>query len=124
VERVILPDATTVLHYALDRMARILDDLVVYPDAMRRNLDRTFGLYNSQRLLNALIDRGLAREVAYDLVQPRAMQAWEEGRSFLEIVLASPELTEHLSESEIRDVFDPEFHLRRVDEIFGRVGLD
>jgi adenylosuccinate lyase len=124
VERVILPDATTVLHYALDRMARILDDLVVYPDAMRRNLDRTFGLYNSQRLLNALIDRGLAREVAYDLVQPRAMQAWEEGRSFLEIVLAAPELTEHLSEGEIRDVFDPEFHLRRVDEIFHRVGLD
>jgi adenylosuccinate lyase len=124
VERVILPDATTVLHYALDRMARILDDLVVYPETMRRNLDRTFGLYNSQRLLNALIDRGLAREAAYDLVQPRAMQAWEEGRSFLEIVLASPELTEHLSESEIRDVFDPEFHLRRVDEIFGRVGLD
>lgn len=123
VERVILPDATTVLHYALDRMARIVENLSVYPETMRRNLERTFGLYNSQRLLIGLIDRGLSREEAYDLVQPRAMQAWEEQRSFLEIVLSAPEILEHLSEDEIRDAFDPEFHLQRVDEIFSRVGL-
>ncbi len=123
VERVILPDATTVLHYALDRMAGIVENLTVYPETMRGNLERTFGLYNSQRLLNALIDHGLNRETAYDMVQPRAMQAWEEQRSFLDIVLAAPEIREHLSEEAIRDSFDPEFHLQRVDEIFGRVGL-
>jgi adenylosuccinate lyase len=124
VERVILPDATTVLHYALDRMTGILDHLVVYPAHMRRNMERTFGLYNSQRLLNKLIDKGLARETAYDLVQPRAMQAWEEQRSFREIVTAAPELREFLSEADVADAFDDAFHLQRVDEIFSRVGLD
>ena len=123
VERVILPDATTLLHHALDRMTRILDQLVVYPDHMRRNMERTFGLYNSQRLLNKLIDRGLARETAYDLVQPRAMQAWEEQRSFRDIVTQAPELREFLSEADIADAFDDAFHLQRVDEIFSRVGL-
>jgi adenylosuccinate lyase len=86
-------------------------------------MERTFGLYNSQRLLIKLIDSGLNREVAYDLVQPLAMQAWEEERSFRDIVLASAELTAHLSKSEIEDAFDPAFHLQRVDEIFHRVGL-
>jgi len=124
VERVILPDATTVLHYALNRMAGIVENLVVYPETMRRNMDRTFGLYNSQRLLNALIGHGLDRETAYDMVQPRAMQAWEEQRSFLDIVLEAEDIGEHLTEEEIRGSFDPEFHLKRVDEIFGRVGLE
>ncbi len=124
VERVILPDATTVLHYALDRMTRILDQLVVYPETMRRNMQRTYGLYNSQRLLNKLIAKGLAREDAYDRVQPRAMQAWEEQRSFRDIVASAPELREYLSEEDIDDAFDDAFHVRRVDEIFRRVGLD
>ena len=123
VERVIVPDATTILHYALHRFAGLVEHLVVYPENMRRNMERTYGLYNSQRLLNKLIDRGLVREAAYDMVQPRAMQAWEEQRPFLEIVREDPGITTHLSPEEIEEAFDPAYHLRNVDAIFERVGL-
>ncbi len=123
VERVIIPDATTVLHYALHRMASILERLVVYPDNMRRNMDRTFGLYNSQRLLLKLIDTGMSREEAYDLVQPRAMQAWEEQRSFREIVEEDDVITSHLTAEAVDDAFDVDYHLRNIDHIFERVGL-
>ena len=122
-ERVILPDATTILHYALHRFARIVENLVVYPDNMRRNMERTFGLYNSQRLLLKMIDTGLSREEAYDTVQPLAMKAWEEERSFREIVEASEDVTSRLTPDEIADAFDPAYHLRHVDHIFERVGL-
>lgn len=123
VERVIMPDATTILHYALHRFAGLIENLVVFPDNMRENMERTYGLYNSQRLLNQLIDAGLSREAAYDLVQPRAMQAWEERRSFREIVLADPAITAHLTREAIEAAFDPTYHLRHVDAIFERVGL-
>lgn len=123
VERVIIPDATTVLHYALIRMARIVENLVVYPENMRRNMDRTFGLYNSQRLLLKLIDTGMSREEAYDLVQPRAMQAWEEQRPFREIVEENEAITSRLSAEDIEDTFDVNYHLRNVDQVFDRVGL-
>ena len=123
VERVILPDATTILHYALARLARIVENLTVYPEAMRRNMERTFGLYHSQRLLLKLVDKGLSREDAYDLVQPLAMRAWEEGRPFREIVGESAELTSRLSEEEVEEAFDPAYYVRRADEIFERVGL-
>ncbi len=122
-ERVIWPDSTTVLHYALSRFASLLDNLVVYPQNMLRNMQRTYGLYNSQRLLNKLIDKGLMREDAYDRIQPCAMAAWEEGRQFLDIVLESDVVREHLSEEEIRDSFDDEYHLKHVDLILKRVGL-
>ena len=123
VERVILPDATTVLHYALVRFASLIQDLRVYPENMKRNMDRTFGLFNSQRVLLKLIDKGLSREEAYDMVQPWAMQAWEEERSFREIVDGAGDITELLSEKEIEDAFDVSYHLRNVDLIFERVGL-
>ncbi len=123
VERVILPDATTVLHYALLRMATIVENLTVYPENMKRNMDRTFGLYNSQRLLLKLIEKGMNRESAYDLVQPLAMRAWNEERPFREIVEESDELTGNLSAEEIDDAFDPAYHLKNVDFIFERVGL-
>ena len=123
VERVIIPDATTVLHYALTRMTSMIQNLVVYDQNMARNMERTFGLYNSQRLLTMLIDRGMSREEAYDLVQPLAMTAWEEERSFREIALASDALTARLSAQEIEEAFDAHYHLRHVDEIFARVGL-
>ncbi len=124
VERVILPDATTIVHYALHRFASIIENLRVYPEAMRRNMERTFGLYNSQRLLLKLIDTGLSREAAYDLVQPLAMRAWEEARSFHEIVSNAPEITARLTQAEIDEAFDPGYHLRHVDRIFERVGLN
>ncbi|MCH8247120.1 MAG: adenylosuccinate lyase [Bacteroidetes bacterium] len=123
VERVILPDATTILHYALHRFANIMENLTVYPKNMLRNMNRTFGLYNSQRLLLKLIEKGMNREAAYDLVQPLAMQAWEEERSFREIVDENEEIVEKLGANEIEDAFDPQYHLKYVDEIFERVGL-
>lgn len=123
VERVIVPDATTVLHYALTRFAGLVDALVVYPDNMRRNMQRTYGLYNSQRLLNALIDKGLMRESAYDMVQPLTARAWDEGLAFRGIVEADSGIAEHLSPQEIDAIFDDSYHLRRVEEIFDRVGL-
>ncbi len=122
-ERVILPDATTVLDYALDRFGALMDGLVVFPETMLENIDRTFGLFNSQRLLNALIDKGLAREDAYDTVQPLAMRAWTERESFRAIVGESDEITKHLSKEEVDEVFDLQYHLKRVDEIMARVGL-
>lgn len=123
VERVIIPDATTVLHYALTRMTSILDNLVVFDDNMRTNMQRTFGLYNSQRVLLALIGKGLSREDAYDMVQPRAMQAWEEQRPFRDIVEADTAIGNYLTGEEIAEAFDDTVHLARVDEIFQRVGL-
>ena len=122
-ERVLLPDATTLLHYALHRMARIVRELFVYPKAMRRNMARTFGLYNSQRVLLLLIEKGLTREVAYDLVQPCAMQAWEEERPFRDILQANAAVREHLSTEELDRAFDDRYHIRRAGELFERVGL-
>ena len=123
VERVILPDATIALDYALARLARIVENLTVYPDRMLENLDRTYGLVYSQRLLLMLIEAGLSREVAYDTVQPLAMQAWRERRSFREIVEGAPGITGKLSAEQIADAFDPAYHQSEVDTIFERVGL-
>ena len=123
VERVIIPDGTTIVHYALNRLTSIIDNLVIYEDNMKRNMDRTFGLFNSQRLLIKLIDKGLSREEAYDLVQPQAMQAWEDSRSFKDIVQNHTGITQHLSQEEIDEAFDPNYHLKRVDYIFERVGV-
>ena len=122
-ERVILPDATIVLDYSLARMAKIVENLTVYPDRMAENLDRTYGLVYSQRLLLAMIDAGLSREAAYDTVQPLAMQAWRERRSFREIVQAAPGITGALTPDQIAAAFDPATHQKNVDAIFERVGL-
>jgi adenylosuccinate lyase len=123
VERVILPDATTILHYALHRLASIVENLVVYPGRMLENVDASHGLVFSQQLLLRLIDAGMTREAAYDLVQPMAMQAWRERRSFQQIVAESDAVRDHLSAADIAAAFDTEHHLRHVDEIFERVGL-
>jgi adenylosuccinate lyase len=123
VERVIIPDATIVLDYALARMAGIIENLAVYPERMQENLERTYGLVYSQRLMLMLIEEGLSREDAYDMVQPRAMQAWQERRSFREIVEGDASITAHLSPERITDAFDPAYQIRRVDELFERVRL-
>ena len=124
VERVILPDATIALDYALARMARIVENLTVQPDRMQENLERTYGLVYSQRLLLMLIGTGMSRETAYDTVQPLAMQAWRERRSFREIVEGAPGITAHLSPEQIADAFDPAYQTRNADAIFERVGLN
>ena len=123
VERVILPDATIALDYALARLARIVEHLTVYPDRMAENLDRTYGLVYSQRLLLLLIEAGLSREAAYDTVQPLAMEAWRERRGFRAIVEGAPGVTAHLSPAQIAEAFDPAYHQAQVDAVFERVGL-
>lgn len=122
-ERVILPDATTVLHYALSRFTTLMDNLVVFEQNMLRNMQRTYGLYNSQRVLNALIEKGLMREDAYDRVQPCAMAAWETEKQFKDICLGDAGIREHMSAEEIESCFDDAYHLKRVDAILSRVGL-
>lgn len=123
VERVIIPDATMLVDYLLNRMNRILKDLSVFPENMKRNMDRTYGLTFSQRVLTTLIDKGVARETAYDTVQPCAMKAWEEGKPFLDIVRQAPLVQEKLTEEELLACFDPSFHLQHIDTIFNRLGI-
>jgi len=123
VERVILPDSTILVHYLLHKMNGIVARLTVFPDNMTRNMNRTFGLIYSQRVLLALIDHGLAREQAYDLVQTQAMRAWEEQQSFRELLEGTQEVSEHLTDADLDDCFDYRHHLAHVDTIYRRLGL-
>jgi adenylosuccinate lyase len=121
VERVIGPDATIALDFALARMTSIVKDLVVYPERMQSNLDRLGGLIHSQRVLLALTEAGVPREEAYRLVQRNAMKVWEGGADFLDALLADKDVTKALSPKEIRAQFDLGYHLKHVDTIFKRV---
>ena len=123
VERIIFPDSTLLLHYMLRRMGTILAGLHVYPENMARNIKKTFGLFHSQQVLLALIDKGLTREKAYDLVQKLAMRSWQEEREFLGLLKEEQEVTLHLSAGELEALFDPAGHLKNVDFIFQRLGL-
>ncbi len=122
-ERIIIPDATIALNYMLNRFGNIVKNLTVFPENMKRNMTRTYGLIYSQRVLLSLIDKGMVREEAYDLVQPKAMEAWERGVQFRELVEADDKITSLLSTAEIDDCFDYNHHLKHVDTIFERVGL-
>ncbi|MGZ8329669.1 MAG: adenylosuccinate lyase [Rhodoplanes sp.] len=122
VERIIGPDATATLDFALARLAGVIDRLIVYPENMRRNLDRLGGLVHSQRVMLALTQKGVAREEAYALVQRNAMQVWRgEASDFMEILKHDPEVRTHLSEAEIEALSDLGHHLKHVDTIFERV---
>lgn len=123
VERFIGPDACITLDFALSRLTGVVDKLLVYPARMQANLDRMGGLVHSQRVLLALTQAGVSREDAYRLVQRNAMKVWEsDGKlSLLELLKADPEVTAALSESELEEKFDLEYHFRQVDHIFGRV---
>jgi len=122
-ERIIIPDATIALNYMLNRFSNIVKNLTVYPENMKRNMDRTLGLIYSQRVLLALIDKGLTREEAYDTVQPRAMESWEKQVPFRELVDADEVISSKLTKEEIDDCFDYHFHIKHVDTIFARLGL-
>ncbi|GAB2673586.1 adenylosuccinate lyase [Paenibacillus thermoaerophilus] len=122
-ERVILPDATILLDYMLNRFMNIVKNLTVFPENMKRNMQRTYGVPFSGRVMTKLIDKGLSRETAYDTVQPRAMQAWEEQRPFREIVESDEVITKYLTPEDIEDAFDPSWHVKHVDTIFKRLGL-
>lgn len=129
VERGIGPDTTVHLDFALHRLAGVIENLVVYPEKMRGNMDRLGGLHNSQRILLALTQAGEQRESAYRLVQRNAMKVWEIFRTsgnagegaFTALLLKDPEVSTLLSEAQIRDMFDDDYHLKHVDDIFSRI---
>ncbi len=121
VERMIGPDATVTLDFALTRLVAVIEKLVVYPEAMRRNLDKLGGLIHSQRVLLALVEAGVPRESAYRLVQRNAMKTWNDGADFLSELLGDKEVRAALAEDDIRALFDPGFHTKHVDTIFRRV---
>jgi len=123
VERFIGPDATITLDFALARLTGLVDKLLVYPERMRRNLDRMGGLVHSQRVLLALTQAGLSREESYALVQRHAMKVWESDgeQSLLELLKQDPEVTERIAPPELEKLFDLDHHLREVETIFGRV---
>jgi adenylosuccinate lyase len=123
VERIILPDATILLDYMLNRFSGVIEKLMVYPDNMKANMEKTHGLVFSQRLLLMLIDKGISRELAYDTVQPLAMEAWENHKPFRPLVEADETIKENLTPEEIDSAFDLDHHTQRVDEIFERVGV-
>ncbi len=121
VERMIGPDATVTLDFALNRLTQVIDNLVVYPENMKKNLERLGGLIHSQRVLLALTQAGISREDAYRMVQRNAMKVWEQNKDFLSELLSDPEITDALSESDIRGYFDLDYHTKHVDTIFQRV---
>jgi adenylosuccinate lyase len=121
VERMIGPDATVTLDFALNRLAGIIDRLIVYPANMRKNLDRLGGLIHSQRVMIALTQKGVAREEAYRMVQRNAMKVWAGEGDFLSFLKADPEVTAKISAKELEANFDLGYHLKNVDTIFKRV---
>ena len=122
-ERIILADGTTVLDYMLHRLTGILANLQVFPETMKMNMTRTYGLIYSQRLLLKLVDAGMSREAAYDTVQPLTAKSWDEQKQFRDLVDADPTIQSKLTAAEVDDAFDYHWHLNHVDDIFKRVGL-
>ena len=123
VERVILPDSTILVDYMLHRFSGILEGLRVYPERMRENIERSFGLMYSQRVLLRLTGAGLARQAAYEIVQRNAMRAWTDRRSFQTLLAADPGVTAHLGADALAECFDPAWYLRNVDAIYRRLNL-
>ena len=121
VERVIGPDATTILDFALARLAGLIDKLVVYPGNMQKNLERLGGLIHSQRVMIALTQKGVAREDAYAIVQRNAMRVWRGKGDFLSLLAADKDVRKHLSAAELEQNFDLGYHFKHVDTIFERV---
>ena len=121
VERMIGPDATITLDFALARLAGVIDKLIVYPENMRRNLDKLGGLIHSQRVLLALTQAGVSREDAYSIVQRNAMRAWRGEGEFLALLKADKDVAKVLRVKELEAQFDLGYHLKQVDAIFARV---
>lgn len=124
VERIILPDATILLDYMLNRFSGVIEKLTIFEDNMEQNIYKTYGLTFSQRVLHQLIDKGMSREQAYDTVQPLAMKAWEEKTMFRKLVEADATVQKNLTDEDIEEAFDLDHHTRNVDRIFKRVGLE
>ncbi len=121
-ERYVFPDATQTLYYMVVTVTDLLRGLKVNEWRMKRNLDLTKGLIYSQRVLLKLVEKGLTRKEAYDIVQRNALRAWEEEKDFLSLLLEDTDVRRFLSEEELRELFDPAYYLRHVDRIYGRFG--
>ncbi len=121
VERVIIPDSSILVDYMLDRLRGVLDRLRVYPKKMKENMAGSYGLYNSQRVMLALIDKGISREYAYDVVQRNAMKSWNTRAQFKRLLLKDKEVRKYLGAREIDTIFDLKYYLKNVDYIFKRV---
>ncbi|MCR9257982.1 MAG: adenylosuccinate lyase [Alphaproteobacteria bacterium] len=121
VERMIGPDATVTLDFALNRLAGVVENLLVYPERMQANIDALGGLVFSQRVLLSLTQAGVSREDAYRLVQRNALRVWDEGANFLDLLKADPDVSARLSDEEITKLFDMGYHTKHVDTIFRRV---
>jgi adenylosuccinate lyase len=115
------PDATVTLDFALNRLAGVIEKLVIYPENMKKNLDRLGGLHNSQRVLLALTQAGVSREDAYAMVQRNAMKTWEEGKDFLTELRSDREVTAKVPAKDLEAMFDLGYHFKHVDTIFDRV---
>ncbi len=124
VERMIGPDATVTLDFALVRLTRMMDQLVVYPERMAANLDSLKGLHNSQRVLLLLTQRGMSREDAYRAVQRTAMDCWAGNGAFLDLMKADPDIAAHVDGAALEALFDLGYHTKQVDTIFKRVFAD
>jgi len=120
-ERIILPDATILLNYMLNRFSNIVEKLTVFPENMLRNMDRTLGLIYSQRVLLKLIEKGMVREEAYDIVQSKAMEAWDSQIQFRTLLEVDERITSQLTSADLDDCFNYEHHLEQVDLIFNRI---
>lgn len=121
VERIIAPDSTILVDFMLARLAEMLSGLVAYPERMKDNLNKTGGLIYSQRVLLSLVEAGMAREEAYEIVQSNALICWEKGGTFLELLKTDPDIKKHLKAEKLENLFDIKYHLKYVDEIFKRV---
>jgi adenylosuccinate lyase len=121
VERVIIPDSTVLADYMLDRLRGIVKGLLVYPERMKNNMALSFGLYNSQRVMLALVERGLTREEAYAIVQKNAMQGWKSKKDFKALLSKDRDVKKYLSKSDIEKLFGLDFYLKHVAYIFKRV---
>ncbi len=129
VERIIFPDSCTLLDYMLATLAKLTEGLIVYPDNMKRNLELSLGMWNSQTVLLALIKKGLTREQSYELVQRNAMKTWQAkhagqpGADFKSQLLSDPEVAQHLSKDELEKMCSLDFHFKEVDDRFRKLGL-
>ncbi len=122
-ELIILPDSCLALDYILNTFSRIIEGLRVFPDRMMENIESSLGLVFSQRVLLALVDKGVAREDAYKFVQSNASRSWEEKKDFRDLLRADKKTSEHFSSSELDELFDYGYYTRYVDETFARLGL-
>ncbi|AGB42469.1 adenylosuccinate lyase [Halobacteroides halobius DSM 5150] len=123
-ERVVLPDSSILVDYMLTKFVDVVENLGVHEDNMKANLEETNGLIFSQKVMLTLVDKGLLRDDAYEIVQRNALQAWQGKKSFKELLLADGDLREHLAVEEVEEIFDYAYHLRHIDTIYQRLGLE